>query len=382
MVHLKNTGVSSISFIIGQLSLGGSEKQLFLLIKELNKLGWKISVITLNAVKDDFWEKPLRELGVTLHRIPESRMKVKRLFYIIKALSKERPHIVHSWSSYANFYAATGGWLAGIPGRLGSERGNPIYSKRLSGKLIYFLSFLGLDALIVNNELAIDSLKKENPRLKIVYIPNGVSIDEDLLSKKDARRFLTIPDEGMVIAGIGSLLPNKNFEYLIRIFRKICLLNSLTKLIIIGDGPKRIDLMKQADQDLPPGRFHFLGALENAYRYIKAIDVLCVPSFQEGMPNVVMEALAAGIPVIANEVDSIPLLIRNGENGYTVQTGDEESFYLALLKLVESPELRKKMGDLGKKSMEEFSTSKMGDRFVELYKDLIKTKDHGNNLDN
>lgn len=382
MAHLKKTRVSSISFIIGQLSLGGSEKQLFLLINELIKLGWKISVITLNVGKDEFWEKPLRELGVTFYLIPGSRLKVRRLLGIIKALGRERPHIVHSWSSYANFYAAAGGWFADIPVRLGSERGNPIYSKRLSGKLIYCLSFIGLDALIVNSEPAIVSLKKENPNLKIVCIPNGVNIDQDLLTKKDARHFLNISDDCIIIAGIGSLLTNKNFGYLIKIFKRIYFSNPLTKLILIGDGPDRDDLMKQADQELPPGRFQFLGALEDAYRYMKAIDVLCVPSIQEGMPNVVMEALAAGIPVIANEVGSIPLLIRNGENGYTVQPGDEENFVLVLLKLVENSVLRKKMGKFGKKSMEEFSTSKMGVKYVEFYQKLIIEKDHGIISDN
>jgi glycosyltransferase involved in cell wall biosynthesis len=362
---------SSICFIVGQLGLGGSEKQLFILINDLTKQGWKVSVITLNPGKGDYWEKPLTEIGVTLIKIKPSFLKIKRLIQIIRALRNERSSIIHSWSSYTNFYSAIGGYFAGIPIRLGSERGNPIFSKKSSGKWIYSLSFILLDGLVVNSENTLTILRNKNPRLDIEFIPNGININQKMLTKEQARSILEIPKNCLVIGGIGSLIPRKNFGYLIKIFHDVNQFYPSTKLIIIGDGPDREKLVQQANNILPAGSFLFTGALENANIYMKAIDILCVPSQQEGMPNVVMEALAAGVPVLANNVDAIPLLIEDGINGFTVQVGDEKSFINKVQRLIENPQIRQDFSELGKKRISQYSVHNMSEKFTSYYQKKI-----------
>src|SRR5262245_3468672 len=105
---------NSVAFITGQLGLGGAEKQLYLLIKGLVQEGWRVSTITLNSDKgEDYWEGPLRELGIPIYAISRALSRSHRLLEVKRILRQESVSIVHSWSMHTNLYAAVGGRLSG-----------------------------------------------------------------------------------------------------------------------------------------------------------------------------------------------------------------------------------------------------------------------------
>lgn len=361
----------SVSFIIGQLGLGGSEKQLYLLARELILCGWRVSVFNLNSGSSDYWTQPLEQLGISVYSLPQGYSQLARLVAITRQLIKDRPHIIHSWSLYTNVYAALCGALARIPVRLGSERGSREYSLNSYGKLRYSLCLLGLQGVITNSQVEVRLLENEKPGLRVKFIPNGAD-EEGLFSRMQARETLGISDEQILVAGIGSLTPNKNFEYLIRIIAKISFSYPNLKLIIIGDGPEKDRLARSASNLMQPSCFMFTGLLPEASKLLRGIDILCIPSLTEGMPNVVLEACVAGIPVVANKVGAIPSLIKDGVNGYIVETGDEAKFRSVIEKLIQDKALRNKMGAFGKKlAHTELSSGKMADRFTSFYQEML-----------
>jgi glycosyltransferase involved in cell wall biosynthesis len=361
----------SIVFIIGQLGQGGSEKQLYFLARELIWRGWRVMVINLNPGAVDIWVAPLEQVGISVYSLSRSRSQMERLVAITSILKREKPLIVHSWSFYANSYAALCGSLARIPVRLGSERGNQEYSTRYYGKCKYSLSLIGIQGIITNSELEARMLHNKKPGLRVVVIPNAVD-EGELMSRTKAREFLGAPDGNILVAGIGSLTPNKNFGYLIEIFAKIVPRNPTAMLVFIGDGPEKKSLFQKASSLIPGDRFQFTGLVPGAHRLFPGIDILCVSSLTEGMPNVVLEACAAGIPVVANKVGAIPSLVIDGVNGFLIDVDDENGYTSAIEKLVENGGLRREMGSSGQRLMRtEFGIGRMADRFASFYKEIV-----------
>jgi glycosyltransferase involved in cell wall biosynthesis len=360
----------SISFITGQLGIGGSEKQLYLLARELILRGWRVNVIHLNAGAGDNWVQPLQELGANVISFPLRKSQVNRIIEISTILIKEKPLIVHSWSLYTNFYAALCGFLARTPIRLGSERGNQRYSIEQYGKWKYSLSLVGLQGLITNSEIEAQMLSKTRPGLRIEVIPNGV-VDDGLVSREKARKSLGLPIESTVIAGLGSLTRNKNYEYLIEVFAPICLQRSDVKLVLIGDGPEKDRLLEKASKFIPCDQFLFTGLVADAYRLLKGIDILCVSSLTEGLPNVILEAFSAGIPVVATNVGAIPSIVKDCVNGFVVNVDDQVGFSNAVEKLIDNVELRSEMGFAGKELIQEkFGLERMANHFISFYQEL------------
>jgi glycosyltransferase involved in cell wall biosynthesis len=365
----------SVAFLIGQLGLGGSERQLYLLASELKSRGWQVSVLNLNPCESDYWVSPLKKLGLPVHDIPRNSTQLKRLSSLTLKLSTIAPNIVHSWSLYTNIYAVLCGIAAHVPVRLGSERGNREYSIKSYGNLRYNLSLMGLQGLVTNSPVEANTIIKKKPRLPVEYIPNGVETDE-LYDRSTAREYLGISDDCLLVAGIGSLTSNKNFEYLIRVFSQIQVRHPQAKLALIGDGPEKKHLLYQASSNIAPGRFILLGAIPEIYRLMTGVDILCVTSLTEGMPNVVLEACAAGTPIIANRIGAIPSIIKDGINGYLVDVGNVDQFTGALEKLLQSSSLRAEMGAAGKQLAQmEFSSRKMANRFITFYRKSLDFDD-------
>jgi glycosyltransferase involved in cell wall biosynthesis len=129
---------------------------------------------------------------------------------------------------------------------------------------------------------------------------------------------------------------------LIRVIAKISPRFPALKLLLIGDGPEKDRLLQRASQLMPLGSYIFTGLVPDAYRLLKGIDILCSSSLTEGMPNVILEAHAAGIPVVANKVGAIPSLVKDGVNGFVVEAGAEAKFLDAVEKLVSNIGLRSK----------------------------------------
>lgn len=367
---------NSVVFITGQLGLGGAEKQLYLLVRGLLLTGWRASVITLNPGKGDYWERSFREMGVPLYEVSCAGTRLQRLLAIRRILSREGVPIVHSWTIHANFYAAAGGWMSGTPVRLGSERANHRSSRKALGHCWYALSLWGLDGLVVNSEPAAAFLRQYRPRLSVSIVPNGVVVADAPETKEQCRTRLGIPAAANVVGAVGSLVPRKNFASLITAFGLLAEWGMNALLVVIGDGPLRSDLEDQALRVLPKEKVLFVGALAGAENWYPAFDVLCMPSLdQEGTPNVLMEASAAGLPVVATAVGGAPTVVEDGRTGFLVPAGDVPALADRLGKLLPDSELRRRMGQAGREKMQrEMSVESAVIRMRVVYEEALRRK--------
>jgi glycosyltransferase involved in cell wall biosynthesis len=368
----------SISFITGQLRLGGAEKQLYLLARGLYKIGWQVSVISMSHSKGEYWEQPLRQLGIPVYGIRMDLSHFHRLIAVRRILKALRISVVHSWTLHTNFYSAAGGRLSGVPIRLGSERSNHQSSRKSLG-IRYGLCLWGQDALVVNSRQEAAFLRSYRPNLKVEFVPNGVETPQkqmDLQQRNDLRERLGVKNASPIIGAVGTMVFGKGFVLLIKALQVLARCNIPFTLIFVGDGPMLSDLKHQSNLSFPKDRVLFTGAIPNATVWYPAFDVLCMPSIhEEGMPNVIMEGSAAGLPVVASQVGAVPDLVEDGITGFLVPPNQIDPLADRLQKLLVDPELRQRMGQAGIEKMDrEFNVEAMVTRMKKVYEDRLLEK--------
>jgi hypothetical protein len=151
---------TSVAFIIGQLGLGGAEKQLYLLLREITRSGKRAIVLTLNPDRKDYWEQPIRDLGVPVIGIPRGN-RFFRAFRIAHELRRARVAIVQSWVFHANAYASLAGRLARVPVRIGAVREHP--AGWPPSDIVRWSGMLGLTGVVVKSAAAAEELRRMYP---------------------------------------------------------------------------------------------------------------------------------------------------------------------------------------------------------------------------
>ena len=193
------------------------------------------------------------------------------------------------------------------------------------------------------------------------------------------RNRLGLGEESIVVAGVGRLIPVKGFEYLIDAHAEAVASVPGLRLVLVGDGDGRQELEERvralgvSDTVLLTGA----AAPSEIPAYMAAADIVAVPSVRhegmvDGLPNVALEAMAAGKPVVGSSVGGIPELVREGETGLLVPEKDPGALAEALLRLARDPALRARLGAGGKAEIrEERSWDAVGRRFVEVYEHVL-----------
>jgi glycosyltransferase involved in cell wall biosynthesis len=214
-------------------------------------------------------------------------------------------------------------------------------------------------------------------RAPICVVQNGVAVsrDTDAATRAEMRRSLGCRPGDVVIGSIGRLDRNKNHAMLLRAFARMTPRGSNARLVVIGEGPERPALIASARELGLASTVLFAGAIPEAQTWWPAIDIGCLTSHSEGMPNMVMEAAAAGVPVVATRCGDTPELIRHGVSGYIVRTDDDAEMAACLQALVEDSALRHRLGAAGQAIMRgEFSVNGMVVRMMQLYEAALSER--------
>lgn len=219
------------------------------------------------------------------------------------------------------------------------------------------------------------------PRHKVVQIYNGV--DHERFRAPPALPAALPPafrpGEGRVIVGtVGRLAAVKDQQLLLRaldrIFRQRRAMRPRLRCIVVGDGPEREALLRLvAERGLDDAVF-FAGDCSDVPAWLAAMDLFVLPSLGEGISNTVLEAMAAGLPVVATAVGGNPELVAPGVNGSLVPAADASALAAALSELAADPALRRRMGAAGRRRVQErFDWSRTVDRYLGVYDELLRS---------
>ncbi len=223
------------------------------------------------------------------------------------------------------------------------------------------------DGVIVPSEYLAGMVKKwgVSPE-KVHVIYNGVDFIKSELTKEEARKKIGIP--GNIIVSSGRLVPWKGFKMLIKIMPKVLEINQFLRLIIIGDGPEKKILQAMIKNMNLDRKVYLVGkkTREEMAVYFAAADMFVLNSGYEGFSHQILEAMAAGVPVIASSVGGNKEVIKQGHNGFLVKYNDEFNLLEAIKGMHQSPEFREDFAVEGKKTIEKYSVKKMLDNTFEL----------------
>ena len=207
-------------------------------------------------------------------------------------------------------------------------------------------------------------------------MPNG--IDTARLSRRDEaavaalRRTLGIPPTAPVIGTIGRLSEVKRQDVLLRAFAQVRSSIPDAHLVVVGDGPLMQALRSLASDLGLEQACHLVGYKADPESYLNLMDMFALTSRSEGMPLVVLEAWAAGVPVIASRVGGLRELVSEGENGLLVESGNEHELTTALKYLVLEPGLTRRMGEAGRRLVNSrFDESCMAAEYESHYFSLL-----------
>jgi glycosyltransferase involved in cell wall biosynthesis len=347
-----------IIYLIGQLGLGGSERQLYLLLKHMDITRFEPQVVVFNPSANYTLDDDLRRAGVSVHPIPPTVRGIPaRMAWLYRFFRQLRPHVVHSWSIHDNAYAGLVGWLAGVPLRLGSVRGSigsPDF--RQFSRLIQWLILHSVQAQVVNSASIVADLRAAGvPATGIFLLPNCV---ETGAPGPQAELPANFPHSGRIIGMVANLRSEKNHLLFVRALARLLpefpdLYGVMVGQPVRASDPDVPEQVQAAIERLGAGeRIRLVGFHPYPPALLPRFEVFCLPSDFEGTPNAVLEAMAAGLPVVATNVGGIPQVIEHGINGLLVPPRDEDALAAALRDLLLDPAAARQMGQAARQRVE------------------------------
>lgn len=367
-----------ILYIITKASFGGAQRYVYDLATNIPQDKFEVAVALggEGGLKDKLIESGIRVITINnLERDISASKDLSVFFELINIIKTERPDVVHLNSSKI-------GGLGALATRITSSDARIIFTghgwafnesrSAVSKIIIGALHFITI--LLSHKTIAVSQATREQIDIfpfiknKLEVIHNGLG-KIDFLDRESSRRTLLKDEVNKIWIGtISELHKNKGLDIAIKAFKEISRDNSQAIFVIIGDGEERIALEKLIRELDLTGKVFLLGRVNEASKYLKAFDIFTLTSRTEALPYVILEAGAAGLPVVATKVGGVPEIIENGVSGLLIEPKNEIEIANALSTLLLDKQLSTSFGvELKQKIDQEFSLNKMIGRTTDLY---------------
>lgn len=356
--------------------MAGAEKMLYEVATRLDKEKFEPFVCTLKNEKNGLLLSKLREKNISTYFLSiNSKLQFFRIFKFYFVIKQQKPDILQSFLFFDNIVARILGKLAGVPIIISGQRSVEVERSFLRNFLDRITIRLA-DAVVSNTEAGKDILverEKVSPQ-KIKVIPNGITPNLYMKRNIGLEKLKKDGQDTKVIGFIGGLTRQKGVNYLLEAAKFIKTQGKNFSVVVIGDGPEKQNLENYTGKLDIKNIVRFWGYKEDAAKYIKLFDVLVLPSIREGMPNVILEAMVCGVPVVATKVGGVPEIVEDGKSGFFVEPRNPKDLAEKILKILDMSEgERREMGEHGRKIVKEkFSIEKMVKEYENLYQELLE----------
>ncbi|MGA2030817.1 MAG: glycosyltransferase [Thermoguttaceae bacterium] len=352
--------------LIGQLGRRGAEKQLTCLSTALKRRGWQQSVVSFN--RGDNGEDLLRQAGIEVFNISRHRFRPWRFWQLLRFVRRRRPAILLSWSAHVAVYAQ---WLRGVggPKRVFNLREDLLREDAAGSRKIDLRPIRrmveGADFLVSNSQRNVEALRQYGVRL-----PPSQLIYNIVQSGGRARAGEAVASPRIVAAG--SLVPGKAFDVLLRALGQLMAGGTAFELSIAGDGPERAPLEQLTSQLGLGAHVRFLGEVSDVPALLAQSHILAHPTRSEGLSNVVLEAMAEGLPVVTTPAAATSEISEDGRTSLIVPFGSTDAMAGALGRLLSDPEMRGRLGAAGLRSVSHCcNEAVVADRYEQVFQALI-----------
>jgi glycosyltransferase involved in cell wall biosynthesis len=364
-----------IAFIILSLSFGGAERVLIHLINHLNKEKYSICLVLFEDILD--YKEDLHFSGEIVYLNKKSRWDFfKLIIKLRKTLRTFQPDTVFSFLHYTNIVTVMASLFLKKEFKLIlCERSYPpkyLPKVRLGYLKKWLMRFTYRKAdkiLTVSKSIARvleEDFNIKSEKIKTIYNPVILEEIKDKCQKEIKHPFFE-DERAQIVISVGRLVEAKRFDRLLRTFSLVKEKRDRVYLIILGEGGLRKELENLSLELRVDKRTDFVGFQSNPYAWMHKADIFVLSSDFEGFPNVILEAMACGTPVISTDCPSGPNeIIVNGQNGVLVPTEDEKALAGAVLRLLKNEPLRRTLSEEAKRRVETFRIEKILPQYEEV----------------
>ena len=371
-----------IAHIIYRLDFGGLENGLVNLINHMPDDKFRHIIISLTEYTD--FRFRIRKKDVEFYQLHKNEGKDFLVFYKLwKLLRKLKPDIVHT-RNIGTLDCTLPAFLAGVRIRVHGEHGRNIID--IDGSNKKYIAVRKMFRPFVTKYIALSKDLEEwlydsigVPTDKVVQLYNGVDCEKftSVAIKESKLSVKFRPDKDIKVIGtVGRISAEKDQFSLVLalaiLFEKYPILKDKLRLIIIGGGPLLSDLKELVKQNGLQDYVWLPGARDDISELFSEMDIFILPSLGEGISNTILEAMAAGLPVIATNVGGNPELVEESKTGLLVPAAMPDKLAEKILEFFEYPDVFINYGKAARKRVEEnFSMKAMVDRYMTLYNGLI-----------
>lgn len=362
--------------LIDGLNIGGAEVLLVDLVRGIKGAGYEVSVgySTYGPLE----EKLLALEVPCIHLQRLGRIDPLLFLRICQLVLREKPDVVHTHLFKSDLHGRLAARLCGVPVVISTSHNNDVWARQFPFGYIY-----GVTAKLTDRVIAVSDEVREYqiqytsilPE-KIIVIKNGVDVQRfagQETSGKALRHELQIAADVPLIGIIGRLQPQKDHGNFLLAASQIRNKLPDARFLIVGDGPLREPLLAQVQALGLEASIVFCGIRRDIPAVLAALDVLVIASKWEGLPVILLEGMAAGLPIVSTAVGGVPSVVADGIEALLVPPEDSAALATACLNILQNPTLAQSIANAGfLRVKEQFSLDAMIAKTLKLYEELLE----------
>jgi glycosyltransferase involved in cell wall biosynthesis len=371
-----------ILYLTTTSQLYGAEKMVYELAKRINKDRFEPMVCTIKDDLDNQLLSQLRKEGVKTACLKiEKKWEVWKTIHFFSIIKSFKPDILQSFLFFDNILARIFGKFMSIPVIISGQRNVEIHRSQLRN-FIDRVTLPLADYIVSNSkagkQILVNREKIDEKKIEVIY--NGIDIqDFNKKQKADLADLFTSESffsNKFIVGFIGSLTQQKGLNVLFEAAAELKEKSLNIILVLIGEGKRKQELEQLTKELGIEDIVYFTGYRDMGWKFMRLFDVLVSPSLWEGMPNVVIEAMAQGIIVVATNVGGIPELIEEGKDGFLVESKNIHALVDKISYIFNLPEEKRIeiRENAQKKIIKNYSIEKMVREYESLYQDLLQNR--------
>jgi glycosyltransferase involved in cell wall biosynthesis len=362
-----------IALVLNSFDAGGTEHQMTELICRLDRRLFDVHVACLSG--RGVLRARLEAASITPTEFPLRSLRsvdtLRQLLRFVRWCRDRHVRLVHACDFYANVFALPAATMARVPVRVGSRRDVSLPERSPGQQLLQRLSSQLAHRVIANSTAAAERLIEEGVQpWRVVTIANGLDFERFAVRKPGPA-----PRGPRIVTTVANLRPGKGHDVLLKAAARLVRRVPDIRFRFVGDGPRRRDLERQAAALRISSHVEFLGHRTDVPELLRGSDIFVLPSLMEASPNALIEAMAAGVPIVATRVGGIPEAIEHERSGILVPPGDDRALAAGIARLMKRPQIASRLADAARQSAESrFSFDRMVSEFEQLYFDELAAR--------
>lgn len=357
--------------ITHDLAIGGLQQVVVNLCRTIDREKFDVIVVCLRAL--GAFVPEVERMGIKVRLVPQKQKGTDYFSFLKLAniLREDKIEVIHTHNTQPFFDGTIAGLLAGVKTIVHTDHARNFPDKKRYMFAEWFVSHFAYKVVGVSDHTCQNLARYEKiSKKKIMTIMNGIDLTkyEINIDKRRKRIELGLNGKGPIIGLAARLVEAKGIGYLLRAMMDVVPLFPDISLLIAGDGPLQ-DGLKRMSVDLGIEKWVlFTGPRLDIPELLQMFDIYILPSVSEGLPMILLEAMAAGCPIIATEVGGVPMAVHHGQNGSLVKPEDPKALSSEIIRLLSNKDMRERYSENGiRLAREEFSAEAMTRSYEKLY---------------